>query len=70
MDELLGDFLTETGERIDLLEPELVRFEGQRGRLRSHHQRSGVPGMDGIAFDEKLKEDGDWSEVFISSMRA
>ena len=27
MDELLGDFLTETGERIDLLEPELVRFE-------------------------------------------
>jgi two-component system chemotaxis sensor kinase CheA len=27
MDELLGDFLAETGERIDLLEPELVRFE-------------------------------------------
>jgi two-component system chemotaxis sensor kinase CheA len=27
MEELLGDFLTETGERIDLLEPELVRFE-------------------------------------------
>ena len=27
MDELLGEFLTETGERIDLLEPEFVRFE-------------------------------------------
>jgi two-component system chemotaxis sensor kinase CheA len=37
MDELLGDFLTETGERIDLLEPELVRFEREPNNAEMLH---------------------------------
>src|SRR5580693_6721665 len=61
MDELLGDFLTETGESLDLVDAELVRFEQEpnNGKIlgnifRLVHTIKGTCGFLGLSRLEAL----------------